>query len=280
MVTPGFHEKQGFPCKWPDIPEISSLQFITPVARQIPALHVCRPSRSLALADHFSLPDYINFLREARGRSHLGRQLNTSVQISSLRWGGSSFSFVLNAITSVIQLYRDKKLGDSGYKEKEHEKPLRTLVRLVSDICKVYGAEREEGRVEPESGSGQRNFDGLTLWRERLLCSSPWKGTTISLPKSTKHIRNIQRIVVVVGLFFLWRVLKKKNNILVNSVWSKLITLWSFALWTDKIRLDWQGSGHGGTSSQRVFRLNSPSNPWATPWVRLELWLLKPVAKR
>ena len=87
--------------------------------------------------------------------------------------GGSSFSFVLYAITSAIQLYRDKKLVDSGYKEKEHEKPLRTLVRLVSDICKVYGAEREEGRVEPESGSGQRNFDGLTLWRERLLCSPP-----------------------------------------------------------------------------------------------------------
>ena len=107
------------------------------------------------------------------------------------RGGGSSFSYVLNAITCVIQLYRDKKLVDSGYKEKEHEKPLRTLVRLVSDICKVYGAEREEGRVEPESGSGQRNFDGLTLWRERLLCSPPWKGTTISLPKSTKHIQNI-----------------------------------------------------------------------------------------
>ena len=72
------------------------------------------------------------------------------------------------AITSVIQLYRDKKLVDSGYKEKEHEKPLRTLVRLVSDICKVYGAEREEGRVEPESGSGQRNFDGLELCKRRV----------------------------------------------------------------------------------------------------------------
>ena len=196
MVTPGFHEKQGFPCKWPDIPEISSLQFITPVARQIPAVHVCRPSRSLAQSDHFSLPDYTNFLREARGRSHFIKNIfRETVEYYCAdflpKGGGSSFSFVLYAITSVIQLYRDKKLVDSGYKEKEHEKPLRTLARLVSDICKVYGAEREEGRVEPESGSGQRNFDGLTLWRERLLCSPPWKGTAISLPKSTKHIQNI-----------------------------------------------------------------------------------------
>ena len=218
MVTPGFHEKQGFPCKWPDIPEISSLQFITQVARSPPCTCFDHPGPWRWLTNsHFQITQTF------RGRHgedpilskiSLGRQLNTTVQISSLRGrggGGSSFSFVLYAITSVIQLYRDKKLVDSGYKEKEHEKPLRTLVRLVSDICKVYGAEREEGRVEPESGSGQRNFDGLTLWRERLLCSSPWKGTTISLPKSTKHIRNIQRIVVVVGLFFLWRVLKKKQ---------------------------------------------------------------------
>ena len=145
---------------------------------QIPALHVCRPSRSLALAKHFSLPDYTNFLREARGRSHFIKNIfRETVEYYCAdflpKGGGSSFSFVLYAITSVIQLYRDKKLVDSGYKEKEHEKPLRTLVRLVSDICKVYGAEREEGRVEPESGSGQRNFDGLTLWRERLLCSPP-----------------------------------------------------------------------------------------------------------
>ena len=139
---------------------------------------MCRPSRSLALAKHFSLPDYANFLREARERSNFIKNIfRETVEYYCAdflpKGGGSSFSFVLCAITSVIQLYRDKKLVDSGYKEKEHEKPLKTLVRLVSDICKVYGAEREEGRVEPESGSGQRNFDGLTLWRERLLCSPP-----------------------------------------------------------------------------------------------------------
>ena len=98
--------------------------------------------------------------------------LQSDIDLDNIR-NSCDVSFVLNAFTSVIQLQRDKKLVDSGYKEKEHEKPLRTLVRLVSDICKVYGAEREEGRVEPESGSGQRNFDGLTLWRERLLCSPP-----------------------------------------------------------------------------------------------------------
>ena len=99
---------------------------------QIPALHVCRPSRSLALAKHFSLPDYANFLREARGRSNFIKNIfRETVEYYCAdflpRGGGSSFSFVLYAITSVIQLYRDKKLVDSGYKEKEHEKPLRTL---------------------------------------------------------------------------------------------------------------------------------------------------------